>query len=105
MKVVLNRAVGSCFSLSPAAITKLSMLKGRDLGQRDLTHTSESGRPDWVLNLERSDSDLVGLVEGLGSAASGPDAELMIVEIPEGCSWKINDVVGYEFVVVNGKSV
>jgi hypothetical protein len=44
----------------------------------------------------------VRLVEELGPAAAGPNAELMIVEIPDGCPWKISDVVGYEYVVVNG---
>lgn len=35
MKVVLNRAVGSCFSLSSAALAKLAVLKGLDRRQRD----------------------------------------------------------------------
>jgi len=111
MKVVLNRAVGSCFSLSSAALAKLAELKGWDRSQRDphgpilerqFVSSAESGRPDWLLSLERNDGDLVRLVEELGPAAAGPNAELMIVEIPDGHPWKISDVVGYEYVVVNG---
>jgi len=111
MKVVLNRAVGSCFSLSFAALAKLAELKGLDRSQRDphgpilerqFVSSAESGRPDWLLSLERNDGDLVRLVEELGPAAAGPNAELMIVEIPDGRPWKISDVVGYEYVVVNG---
>lgn len=111
MKVVLNRAVGSCFSLSSAALSKLAELKGRDRRQRDphrpilerqFVSSAESGRPDWLLSLERNDGDLVRLVEEFGPAAAGPNAELMIVEIPDGHPWKISDVVGYEYVVVNG---
>jgi hypothetical protein len=111
MKVVLNRAVGSCFSLSSAALAKLAVLKGLDRRQRDphgpilgrqIVSPTESGRPDWLLSLERNDGDLVRLVEEFGPAAAGPNAELMIVEIPDGHPWKISEVVGYEFVVVNG---
>jgi hypothetical protein len=111
MKIVLNRAVGSCFSLSSAALAKLAELKDRDRRRRDphgpvresqFVPCPESGRPDWLLSLARNDGDLVHLVEELGSSAAGPNVELEIVEIPDGRSWKISDVVGYEFVVVNG---
>jgi hypothetical protein len=111
MKVVLNRAVGSCFSLSSAALAKLAELKGWDRRQSDphgpildrqFVSSAESGRPDWLLSLERNDGDLVRLVEEFGPAAAGPNAELMIVEIPDGGPWKISEVVGYEYVVVNG---
>jgi hypothetical protein len=111
MKVVLNRAVGSCFSLSSAALVRLAKLKGLDRRQRDphepvlesqVVPSPESGRPEWLLSLARNDKDLVHLVEELGLSAAGRNAELEIVEIPDGSSWKISDVVGYEFVVVTG---
>jgi hypothetical protein len=107
VKIVLNRAVGSCFSLSSAALAKLAELKGRDRRQleprgRQFVSSAERGRPDWLLSLGRNDGDLVRLVEEFGPAAAGPNAELMIVEIPDGCPWKISEVVGYEYVVVNG---
>ena len=112
MKVVLNRAVESCFSLSSAALAKLAVLKCLDRRQRDphgptldrqIVSETEIGRPDWLLSLERNDGDLVRLVEEFGPAAAGPNAELMIVEIPDGQPWKILGVVGFEVAVVNGK--
>lgn len=111
MKIVLNRAVGSCFSLSSTALAKLAELKSPDRRQRDtrgpvresqFVPFPESGRPDWLLSLAPNDKDLVRLVEERGSSVAGPNTELEIVEIPDGSSWKISDVVGYEFVVVNG---
>ena len=111
MKVVLNRAVGSCFSLSAAALVKLAALKGLDRRQFDphepildkqIVSETENGRPDWLIRLERNDGDLVRLVEEFGLAAAGPNAELMIVEIPDGQPWKILGVVGFEVAVVNG---
>ena len=111
MKLVVNRGIGSRFSLSASALSKLGELKGRGRLRRDLNRpvttvafglAPEVAESDWVLKLERNDADLVGLVEELGPAASGLNAELTIVEIPDGCVWKISDAVGYEFVVVNG---
>lgn len=107
VKVVLNRAVGTSFGLSSAALAKLAELKGRDRRQRDahgrqFVSSAESGRPDWLLSLERNDADLVRLVEEFGPAAAGSNAELTIVEIPDGLPWKISEVVGYEYIVING---
>ncbi len=59
-------------------------------------------RPKVEGQTERNDRDLVRLVEEFGPAAAGPNAELTIVEIPDGSAWKISEVVGYEYVVVNG---
>jgi hypothetical protein len=77
-------------------------LNGSSL-EKNFVLPPESGRPDWLLSLERNDRDLVCLVEELGSAAAGANAELKIIEIPDGCSRTISDVVGFEFVVVNGE--
>ena len=112
MKVVLNRAIGSCFCLSSAALAELSKLKGRDQHQRDshrpvlenhFVLPPENGRPGWVVSLARNDSDLVAVVEELGPAAAASNAELIVVEIPDGRSWTISDVVGYEFIVIDGE--
>ena len=112
MKVVLNREIGSCFCLSSTALAELAKLKGRDQHQRDPHRPvlenhfglpRENGRPDWVVSLARNDSDLVAVVEKLGLAAAGSNAELLVVEIPDGRSWTISDVVGHEFIVIDGK--
>jgi len=42
------------------------------------------------------------VVEELGMAASADDAELTVVEIPDTAKWSISDVVGFEYVKVNG---
>ena len=97
MKVVINRSVGFRFSMSPTGFNRLVELKGpigddkRPLEQSNFLH-----------NLPRNDKDLVQVVEELGMAASADDAELTVVEIPDTAKWSISDVVGFEYVKVNG---
>jgi hypothetical protein len=99
MKVVLNKAVGSCFDLSPIAITRLCERKGWPRRPR-IAKEEMRGR---IRSLQRSDRDLIDIVEGLGASAAGAGAELAIVEVPDGCNWRISDVVGFEFIEFNGK--
>lgn len=47
---------------------------------------------------DRTDPDLIAVVEELGPAASGSCAKLKIVEIPDGINWKIDEYDGYESV-------
>lgn len=56
-----------------------------------------------VGSLSRSDEDLVAIVESMGALAARSQAELAIVDIPDGSEWKISDVLGFEFIVLNGK--
>lgn len=108
MKVVLNRDVASCFRLSQTAIDRLSALKGGSVpagviasaGRGGPAH--DAGASDLML-LERNDPHLVQVVEELGAAAAGPNAELVVIEIPDGIPWKVSEVSGYEFVSANGK--
>lgn len=58
---------------------------------------------DLTSPVERDDPHLVQVVEELGAAAAGPDAELVVITIPDGIPWKISEVAGYEFVSANGK--
>lgn len=44
----------------------------------------------------RCDADLVAVVDALGDDASGPMAELYIVEIPDDVKWEIDDYDGVE---------
>lgn len=107
-KIVLNGSAG-VFSLSDVAIEKISSRKAnvdhlqilpatKDLRQRK--------RPvaisNW-LTVDRTDPDLVSIVEELGLLANGPNAELEIVVIPENPDWSIGDVCGIEFVSVAGQ--
>lgn len=48
-------------------------------------------RPD-----DRTDKDLIAVVEKLGDKASGSCAELKIVEIPDGVDWEIDEYDGIE---------
>jgi hypothetical protein len=103
MKVVLNRGVASSFRLSRTAIDRLSELKGRRVlaGGGGTAHTPEAS--DLTGSVPRDDPHLVQVVEELGAAAAGPNAELAVIEIPDGIAWKISEVAGYEFVSANGK--
>lgn len=47
---------------------------------------------------DRSDPDLITVVEELGPAANGSCASLRIVEIPDGVAWGIHEYDGYESV-------
>ena len=97
MKVVINRSVGARFSMSAEGFNRLVELKSR-VGD-DNTPFEQS---NFLYNLPRNDRDLVRVVEELGMAASADDAELTVVEIPDTAEWSISDVVGFEYVKVNG---
>jgi hypothetical protein len=110
-KVILNRSPG-VFSLSKVAIEKLLARKGNvvDLRNKGMHTTTESyrlkRRPVEIshsLTIDRADSDLVFIVEELGSLASGPEAELEVVIIPENLDWSIGDVCGIEFIFAGEK--
>lgn len=59
---------------------------------------SDSIRIEFGDRDERNDPDLVAVVEELGDKANGRYAELVVVEIPEGINWYIDDYDGSETV-------
>ena len=101
MKIVVNRAVGSCFSLSSAGMNRLFELKGgiAEIGDAD----TASDPPIWLYRLRRNDKDLVQVVEELGSAAADKNVELTIIEIADDANWSISDAVGFEYIKVDGQ--
>ena len=101
MKVVVNRAVGSCFSVSSAGLNRLFELKGAVGPIGDDGSLSE--KSDWLHSLPRNDKDLVQVVEELGSAASNENAEIIVIKIPDNANWSISDVVGYEYIKIDGQ--
>jgi hypothetical protein len=109
MKVVVNRAIGASFCLSQKALERLCHVKSVNSGSgkidRDIRQFSLSQDKLHTLSrsIERNDSDLIQVIEELGQDAAGPNVELVIVEIPNDSSWRVSDVVGYEYVVVDGQ--
>ncbi len=100
MKVVLNRSVGSRFSMSSAGFNRLIELKG-SIGQIE-GDERPSEKSNLLYSLPRNDKHLVQVVEELGLAASDQNTELTVIEIPDNANWSISDVVGYEYIKVNG---
>lgn len=47
-------------------------------------------------NLERTDEDMIAVIEELGDEASGACGAVYIVEIPDGVSWEIDEYDGIE---------
>ena len=108
MKIVLNRCAGGAFRLSPEAIKRMRQLK-RNLvsikrqSRRDMFNVEKVHQRLFQLEgsdelISRDDPVLVTTVTELGELASGHNAELEVVEIPEGVPWRIIDVVGIEYV-------
>lgn len=104
MKVVINKCFGG-FGLSHKAMLRYFELKGWECypvkdnqfdfwtywkvpkEQQDDDNYSEFTVCEH--DIERSDPVLVQVVEELGEKTNGSFAELAIVEIPDGVSWKI----------------
>jgi hypothetical protein len=116
LKVVINSCYGG-FSLSPLAISEIVKRKGRDVRFfkfRDTTpltleqvNNEDYYTAHYADNLEcmnlsfgsdsdRSDPDVVAVVEKLGKAANGNCAKLGIVEIPDDIEYEIHDYDGME---------
>ena len=100
MKVVVNRTVGSSFCLSSAGFNRLFELKG-SVGQVG-EDSNPAEKSIFLFSLSRNDKDLVQVVEELGTAASGPNAELTVFKIPDNASWSVSEVLGFESISVNG---
>jgi len=99
MKVVLNKAVNSYFHLSATAVQRLAERKGWMRSPRLSTDEITTR----IRALPRTDKDLIDITETLGASAGGPSTELAIVEVPDGLDWKIHEVVGFEFIYINGQ--
>ena len=82
MKIVINKCYGG-FSLSEAAYKELGLeWDGYGYGHSD----------------DRTNPDLVAVVEKLGGAANGKFGELQVVEIPDGVDWRLEDYDGIEWI-------
>ena len=84
-QIVINSTCGG-FSISTKALERLNEL-GADL------------EGEWeAYTLYRSDPLLLQVVRELKTKASGLCARLVIVEIPDGVEWTIEECNGYEWV-------
>jgi hypothetical protein len=67
-----------------------------------LKRLNELGIPDgdrWLWrDLNRTDPRLIQVVEELGAEASGRHSKLIIVDVPDGVEWEIEDYDGSEHV-------
>ena len=114
IKVAINRCYGG-FGLSPLAMQKLLDRKGIEywtetedsswLGvsyyRKGMTKEDDHGYiSEYELCEDRSDPDLIAVIEELGEEANGWAAELAIVEIPDDVNgnWYIHDYDGMEWV-------
>lgn len=50
----------------------------------------------YYRNLERTDEDLISVIEELGDEASGRYGHVAIVEVPDDVDWEIDDYDGWE---------
>lgn len=95
MKLVINSCYGG-FSVSKECAKFMAKL-----GSQAAKNALKTEKKHWYgffAEENRADPALVNAVEKLGKKASGELAELVIVEIPDGVDWVIDDYDGIESV-------
>lgn len=110
MKVVINACHGG-FGLSDAAFEKFLDRKGvawekqprDDYDWHEYYHAGHLGDEYHFLysrdmTKNRSDLDLVAVVEEMGKLAHGEYSELKVVEIPDDVEWEVEEYDGLEWV-------
>jgi hypothetical protein len=111
MKVVISRCYGG-FGLSDKAFVKLLERKGVAFdkvdGESSLLGASyykagHAGDDEHYLSQydfyeDRSDPDLIAVIEEMGDESNGWAAEIGIVEIPDDVKWHIHEYDGIEHV-------
>lgn len=117
MKVAINRCYGG-FGLSDDAFEKLLERKGiafeKEQGVSDLLGhtyyrdgmcgTDEGYISEYEFYTDRSDPDLIAVIEEMKEAANSWAAEIAIVDIPDGVEWHIAEYDGYEHVAENHRT-
>lgn len=125
MKIVINKCYGG-FHPSVAAIRKYLERKGlgcfvyestgreyvkvddsrssfatiftEDMGERFMVRSSEHAPYFSMYDLDRTDPDLVAVVEELGDLANSDVSQLKVVEIPDGIEYTIEEYDGVEWI-------
>ena len=113
MKVAINTCFGG-FGISNDAFEKLLTRKGIafekveakfKIGNDhfDYYHAGHAGSDDHYLAIysfyeDRSDPDLIAIIEEMGEESWGWAADLKIIEVPDGVKWHIDEYDGREHV-------
>ncbi len=112
MKVAINRCFGG-FGITDAAFEKLLTRKGIALDKIDRENSAflgasyykegHGGDDEYYLSHyefteDRSDPDLIAVLEEMGKEAEGWAAEIAIIEIPDDVKWHIHEYDGIEHV-------
>ena len=119
MKVVINRCFGG-FGISNTAFEKIlerkniayekvdAKFKFRN-DEYDYYKAGMVGQDDGYLSehdifSDRSDPDLIAVIEEMGESANGWAAEIAIVDIPDDVEWHIHEYDGLEHVAENHRT-
>ena len=117
MKVVINTCFGG-FSISNVALEKILQRKGIAYEKTPVKHkfffktqdnefdywkAGQVGDDDAYLSSynfhdDRTDVDLIAVIEEMGEASFGWAADLKIVEVPDDVKWHIDEYDGREYV-------
>lgn len=109
MKVVINRCFGG-FGLSEEATDALLQRKGIQFQkinrskfivhyyQADIEPSNETYINTLEYFNDRTDPDLIAVVEQFGKQANDRNAELKIIEIPNDVKWQIGENDGLEWI-------
>lgn len=111
VKVAINQCFGG-FGLSDEAFEKLLERKGIEFEKETDPNVSWGssyykdgmcGTDDGYLSYyefceDRSDPDLIAVIEELGDRANGFAAEIAIIDIPDDVEWQIEEYDGREHV-------
>ena len=113
MKVAINTCFGG-FGISNAAFEKLLERKGIAYEKTDakfkfrgnefeyykagMTGQDDGYLSEYDMYSDRSDPDLIAVIEEMGKAAWGWASELVIVDIPDDAKWHIHEYDGMEHV-------
>jgi hypothetical protein len=117
MKVAINRCFGG-FGISDEAFENLLTRKGiafekvesgSKLMGASYYHKGHSGDDDHYISHydysnDRSDPDLIAVIEEMGQSANSWASEIAIVDIPDDVEWHIDEYDGMEHVAENHRT-
>jgi hypothetical protein len=113
MKVAINRCYGG-FGISNAAFEKILERKGIeyektpakfkfrgddfDYYKKGMVGENDGYLSEYDIFADRTDPDLIAVLEEMGKAAEGWAADIAIVDIPDDVKWHIDEYDGLEHI-------